>query len=167
MNQRNYTSALLFGVTAGLRSMTAPASLALAQQQLGAEKHWLLGNPRTVRVLTLLALGELVFDKLPFAPKRIAPAGLSGRLLSGAMCGAAVVDEDQAAGALLGMAGALASSFAGYAIRRSAGQASGVPDALVGLAEDGLAIGLGALAASMAFQGGEEAEFQAPRAHVA
>jgi uncharacterized membrane protein len=165
MNQRTYTSALLLGVTAGLRTMTAPASLALAQQQPGAAKNWLLGSPRTARVLTILALGELIFDKLPFAPKRIAPAGLSGRVLSGAMCGAAVVDEHQATGALLGVAGALASSFAGYAIRKAAVRASGVPDALVALAEDGLAIGIGTVAASM----GSEAkgELRTPWAHVA
>lgn len=165
MNQRTYTSALLLGITAGLRSMTAPASLALAQQQPGAAKNWLLGSPRIARVLTILALGELVFDKLPFAPKRIAPAGLSGRLLSGAMCGAAVVDEDQASGALLGVAGALASSFAGYAMRKAAVRASGVPDALVAVAEDGLAIGLGTVAASMGSDA--KGELQAPLAHVA
>jgi uncharacterized membrane protein len=161
MNQRRYTSALLFGVTAGLRTMTAPASLALAQQQPGAAKNWLLGSPRAARVLTTLALGELVFDKMPFAPKRIAPAGLSARLLSGAMCGAAAVaGKDQTTGALLGIAGALASSFAGYAIRKGAGRASGVPDSLVGLAEDAVAIGLGMVAASMQIEG-EETAFQA------
>jgi uncharacterized membrane protein len=140
--------------------MTAPASLALAQQQPGAARNRLLGSPQAARVLTILALGELIFDKLPFAPKRIAPAGLSGRLLSGAMCGAAAAGADQTTGALLGIAGALASSFAGYAIRKSAGRASGVPDALVGLAEDAVAIGIGMVAASMQMQG-EEAEVQA------
>jgi uncharacterized membrane protein len=167
MNQRSFTSALLLGVTAGLRTMTAPASLALAQQQPGAERIWLLGSPRAARILTTLALGELVFDKLPFAPSRIAPAGLSGRLLSGAMCGAAVVREDQVAGALLGIAGALTSSFAGYALRKRAWQASGIPDALIGLAEDGLAIGIGMVAATMADRGGKRGMFEVPSAHVA
>jgi len=149
MSQRSFTSALLFGVTAGLRTMTAPALLALAQQQPGGGKVWLLGSRRTSQVLTLLALGELVFDKLPFAPSRLSPGGLSGRLLAGAMCGAAVVSEDQRAGALLGAAGALAGSFAGYGLRKSAGKASGVPDALVALVEDGVAIGIGVVAAKM------------------
>jgi uncharacterized membrane protein len=165
MNQRSFTSALLLGVTAGLRTMTAPASLALAQQRPGARRIRLLGDPRTAQVLTCLAVGELIFDKLPFAPSRIALAGLSGRLLSGAMCGAAVVQEDQAAGALLGMAGALASSFAGYALRKQAGKASGLPDALIALAEDGLAVGLGLVAATMA--DGGEGRFEMPRTRVA
>lgn len=166
MNQRTYNSALLFGVTAGLRSMAAPASLALAQQQPGAARNWLLASPRTARVLTMLALGELIFDKLPLAPKRIAPGPLSARLLVGGICGAAA-SKDQASGALLGIAGALAGSFAGYAIRKGVEQASGTPDALVGLAEDGLAIGMGMLAASLQMEDEEEAEFQARRAEVA
>lgn len=166
MNQRSFISALLLGVTAGLRTMTAPASLALAQQEPGARKIRLLGDPRTSRVLTYLALGELIFDKLPFAPSRIAPAGLSGRMLSGAMCGAAVAQEDQAAGALLGMAGALASSFAGYSLRKRAGKASGLPDPLIALAEDGLAVGLGLVAATMADHGGK-GRLEMPRARVA
>jgi uncharacterized membrane protein len=167
MNQRTFTSALLFGVTAGLRTMTGPALLALAQQQPGGGRIWLLASPRTARVLTALALGELVFDKLPFVPNRIAPGSLAGRLLSGGMCGAAVVSENQAAGALLGIAGALVSSFAGYALRKSAVQASGVPDALIGFAEDGVAIGLGMVAATMESQRDEEGEFRVPRLKAA
>jgi uncharacterized membrane protein len=166
MNQRSFNSALLFGVTAGLRSMTAPALLALGQQQAGARRIWLLSNPRTARVLIGLAVGELVLDKLPFAPNRISPGALSGRLLSGAMCGAAVAREDQQAGALLGIAGALVSSFAGYAIRKSAVRASGLPDALVALAEDVLAIGTGMAAAAMESEGGAK-EFELARERVA
>lgn len=155
MNQRTFNSALLFGVTAGLRSMTAPALLSQTARRPGSRRHWLLASPQTARVLTTMAVGELVFDKLPFAPKRIAPAGLSGRLLSGAMCGAAVMREDERAGALLGMAGALVSSFAGYAIRMGVGRASRLPDALIGLMEDGLAIGIGMAAVSMESNEGE------------
>jgi uncharacterized membrane protein len=158
MNKRSFTSALLLGVTAGLRTMTAPASLALAQQQHGAKPVRFLGGPRAARVLTALAVGELVFDKLPFAPNRIAPAGLSGRLLSGAVCGAAVAAEDEAAGALLGVAGALASSFAGYYLRGRVGRASGVPDALIGLAEDTVAIGVGLIATSLESPSAESAD---------
>ena len=166
MNQRSFTSALLLGVTAGLRTMTAPAALALSQQQPGADRNWPLGSPRTARVVTTLAVGELVFDKLPFAPKRISPAALSGRLLSGAMCGAAVAREDQAAGALLGIAGALASSFAGYFLRKRGGRASGLPDALIALAEDGLAMGIGMVAASLERQSLER-KFEGRSARVA
>jgi len=154
MNQRAFNSALLLGVTAGLRSMTAPASLALAQQQkFEHERLWPLGSRRVAQVLTMLAIGEMVFDKLPFAPNRIAPGVLTGRVLSGAMCGAAVSRRDQKAGALLGMAGALAGSFAGYFIRKAAGRTSGLPDAVIALAEDALAMGIGAVAVNPEMRG--------------
>jgi uncharacterized membrane protein len=167
MNQRSFNSALLFGVTAGLRSMTAPALLALAQQQPGKQRHWLMADRRVARALTTMAVGELVFDKLPFAPNRIAPAGLSARMLIGAMCGAAASRDDEKAGALVGMAGALVSSFVGYALRKGIGRASRVPDALVALAEDGVAIAIGMTAAA-GMNGEEEAiHFREPTAHVA
>jgi uncharacterized membrane protein len=166
MNQRSFNSALLFGVSAGLRSMTAPALLALAEQEKGADRHWLLADPRTGRVLSTMAVGEMIFDKLPFAPNRIAPAGLSARLLSGAMCGAAVAREDETGGALLGIAGALVSSFAGFAIRKGARRVSGLPDLLVALVEDGLAVGIGLAAATM--QSPEETlRFRKPSRRVA
>jgi uncharacterized membrane protein len=166
MNQRSFNSALLFGVSAGLRSMTAPALLALAEQEKGADRHWLLADPRTGRVLSTMAVGEMIFDKLPFAPNRIAPAGLSARLLSGAMCGAAVAREDETGGALLGIAGALVSSFAGFAIRKGARRVSGLPNLLVALVEDGLAVGIGLAAATM--QSPEETlRFRKPSRRVA
>jgi uncharacterized membrane protein len=95
-----------------------------------------------------MAVGELVFDKLPFVPSRISPASLSARLLIGAMCGAAVSRDDESGGALLGIAGALMSSFAGYWIRKGVDRVSGIPDALTGLMEDGVAIGIGMAATS-------------------
>lgn len=166
MNQRTFNSALLLGVTAGLRSMMAPALLSLAAQRPGSQRNWLLASPRTASVLATLAVGELVVDKLPFTPSRISPALLSGRLLSGAMCGAAVAREDETGGALLGIAGALAGSFAGYLIRKGLGRASRVPDALLGLAEDGVALAVGTAAASMESDE-QRAAYEVPSAHVA
>jgi uncharacterized membrane protein len=154
MNQRSFNSALLLGVTAGLRSMTAPAALALAQQQkFGRESVWPLNSPRVGRVLMAMAVGEMILDKLPFAPNRIAPGVLTGRLLSGAMCGAAVSRDDQKNGALLGVVGALAGSFAGYFLRKGAVKASGLPDAVIALAEDALAVAVGWVAVNPAAHG--------------
>jgi hypothetical protein len=74
--------------------------------------------------------------------------------------------DDERAGALLGIAGALVSSFAGYAIRKGIGRASRLPDALIALVEDGLAIGIGLAAANM--QSGEaESVVDMRSAHVA
>jgi len=88
-------------------------------------------------------------------------------MLIGAMCGAAASRDDEKAGALVGMAGALVSSFVGYALRKGIGRASRVPDALVALAEDGVAIAIGMTAAA-GMNGEEEAiHFREPTAHVA
>ena len=84
--------ALLIGVVAGLRSLTAPAVVAWA-----AFLHWInlshtwaswVGHLVTVIVFTLLAAGELVVDKLPKTPPRIAPPSFAARIISGAFSGA-------------------------------------------------------------------------------
>ena len=75
-----YVLAFLIGVVAGLRSMTAPAVVSWA-----ARLGWLhledtglafLGYAFTPWVLSVLAIGELIADKLPKTPSRKAPAGV-------------------------------------------------------------------------------------------
>lgn len=149
MNQREFTLSLLFGAVAGLRALMAPAALAMAQQRRPhGSAHWLAAPP-VERTLAAMAAGELLYDKLPIAASRLSPPLLSGRLLAGAMCGAASAQLDQRAGAVVGAAGALAAGYAGYHLRKRAGAATGVPDAIIGVAEDAIAIGLATLAANM------------------
>ncbi|HXA88128.1 MAG TPA: DUF4126 domain-containing protein, partial [Mycobacterium sp.] len=69
--------ALLIGVIAGLRSLTAPAVVSWAAflgwiNLHGTWASW-MGNIITVIILSLLAVGELVNDKLPKTPARTAP----------------------------------------------------------------------------------------------
>jgi len=102
-----------------------------------------LESTTTARALAACAVGELIADKLPFMPARIAPTSLVTRAALGAACGAALYCKDRRSpvrGALLGIGGALAASFAGYYLRRSATQ-RGVPDLAAALVEDGVAIG--------------------------
>jgi len=94
---------------AGLRSLTAPAVVAW-----GAHLGWLnlhgsplafIGSTTAVAILSVLAIGELIADKLPMIPKRTAPAPLMGRVVTGGFCGAclcAAVGKSLLAGALLG-----------------------------------------------------------------
>lgn len=146
-----YSRAAALGVIAGLRSMGAPAlvsahfartpSPALTESPLG----W-LGMPKTAGVFRLLALGEMAGDKLPITPPRIVPAPLIARGVSGGVSAAAlcVAEGKRAeAGAVIGIAAALASSFGFYHLRRWAGQAGKVPDPVLGAAEDALAYGVG------------------------
>ncbi|HEX9003873.1 MAG TPA: DUF4126 domain-containing protein, partial [Blastocatellia bacterium] len=63
-----YLLALLIGIVAGLRAMTAPALVSWAAYLgwINLNGTWLafLGNAWTHWILTLLALGELVTDQL-------------------------------------------------------------------------------------------------------
>src|ERR1044071_10492452 len=85
--------AFLIGLCAGLRSLTPPAAVAWAVY-LGwltlARPLSLVGAVPAVVILTLLAVGEIMFDKLPNAPNRTAPPGLIGRIVTGGFTGACV-----------------------------------------------------------------------------
>jgi uncharacterized membrane protein len=139
--------AFLIGVIAGLRTMTAPAIVAWA-----AHRHWLnlhntpvalMGSTAAVAVFTVLAFGELVVDKLPSTPNRTRVLGLLGRGLLGSLSGAAVAasgSQSIALGVVLGAAGAIAGAFAGYEFRTRLVRALKVPDFVIALLEDGVAI---------------------------
>ncbi len=138
------------GVVAGMRSLSAPA---LLSQRLSQDTEVTVGRIEQVlaskvgaRTLAVLALGELVADKLPQTPARIAPPSLVIRLLSGAFVGASVARRDKRpvlGPALIGAAGALASSFAFYTLRKFATQRLRVPNVVAGLLEDALTAAIG------------------------
>jgi len=144
------TLVVLLGVVAGLRSMTAPAVVCW-----GAHLGWLnlahspvsfLSSKISLVVFTILALGELVGDKLPKTPSRITAFPLAARFVSGALCGAALVITAGiwiVAGIVAGGIGALIGSFAGYHVRRAITVRGGVPALPVALLEDLVAIGGG------------------------
>jgi len=141
-------SAFLIGVIAGLRTMTAPAFVAWAARlgRLGLDGTPLsfLGLPVTAWVFTALALGELVADKLPSTPSRTKPGPFVGRIVSGAMCGAAIsagTGSPLALGAVLGAIGAVAGTLGGYNARVRLVPALKVPDSVVALVEDLVAVG--------------------------
>lgn len=137
----------LIGCVAGLRSMMAPAIVAAAAYLRwihleGTSLSW-LDTMAALCVLTLFAIGELVYDKLPVARPRTEPMGLITRAVTGGLSGAALAlsgGRGVAAGALLGAAGAVAAAFAGYVIRRGLVQQTKLPDFVVAVVEDLLAI---------------------------
>ncbi|HEY2823271.1 MAG TPA: DUF4126 family protein [Candidatus Acidoferrum sp.] len=152
----NHPHVLLFvfliGVVTGLRSLTGPAVTSWA-----AHLGWLslIGTPMrfmssiiTVTIFTLLAVVELVADQLPSTPARTAPVGLSARVLMGALCGATVAvagGEAIALGIVLGVVGAIVGTYGGYQARTRLVKALGVPDVVIAVAEDVVAIGGGLL----------------------
>jgi uncharacterized membrane protein len=141
--------AFLIGCLAGLRSLTPPAATALASW-LG----WLklqsplsyIGSIPAVVILGLLALVELVVDKLPKTPSRTAPPGLIARIVTGGLCGACLTSSggplDKAVlGALVGAAGGIVGCFGGYQARKRLVSALRIPDIYIALLEDLIAIG--------------------------
>jgi len=85
--------AFLIGFFAGLCSLTAPAATAWAVY-LGWLKFKrslvLIGSLPAVVIFTLLAIVELVADKLPQTPSRTSPPGLIARIVMGGLAGACV-----------------------------------------------------------------------------
>ena len=140
--------ALSIGVASGLRSLTAPAAVAWA-----AHLNWLnlsntslafMGSTAAAAVFTVLALVELVADKLPSTPSRTKPPGLIARFVFGGLCGSGLAAggmQSIALGSVLGAAGGLAGAFAGYKARTGLVHASKFPDIVIALIEDAVAIG--------------------------
>jgi uncharacterized membrane protein len=125
--------AALAGLACSMRSTAGPALLAARGQISG-----------TPRIAVLIAAGgELVADKLPFAGDRIAPPAVGARVASGAYTGRAVAG---APGALAAAVSAAAGSYATWRLRRWVGRRTGLPDPLVAVAEDAVALGAAALA---------------------
>jgi uncharacterized membrane protein len=141
-----YVLAFLIGAVAGLRSMTAPAAVSWAARLgwLHLENTWLafLGFAATPYIVSALAIGELIADKLPKTPSRTAPPGFIGRVVSGALCGAALGATSQAliGGLLAGVLGAVAGTMGGYEFRSRLVRATGGKDLPIALLEDAIAI---------------------------
>ncbi len=138
--------AFLIGLFAGLRSLTAPAAVSWAVYLgwLRLERPLsLIGSLPAVVILTLLALGELVADKLPRTPNRTAPLGLIARVVTGGLTGACVAaggGQSALVGALLGVLGGVVGCFAGYQARTRLVKTLGTRDIYVALVEDFVAV---------------------------
>jgi uncharacterized membrane protein len=136
----------LIGLFAGLRSLTAPAVTAWAVHlgRLTLERPLsVIGSVPSVEIFTVLAIVELVVDKLPSAPNRTAPGGLIARILTGGLTGACVAAgaaQGLLAGAVLGAVGGVVGCFGGFEARRKLVKALGTRDFYVAVVEDLVAI---------------------------
>jgi uncharacterized membrane protein len=143
------------GFVAGLRSLTAPAAISWA-----AHLGWLnlqgsplafMGSTAAVAILSVLALAEYVADVLPRTPRRTRPGSLVGRVLMGGLAAACLsvsANQPWLAASVLGGLGAVSGTFVGYGVRRGIVINLRVRDAIVGILEDLVAIGLAYLIVS-------------------
>jgi len=142
--------AFLLGVVAGLRAMLAPTVvswfarygvLAVASTPLA-----FMGFKYTPIILTVLAVGELINDKLPKTPSRKAPPSFIARIVSGALTGATIgaAGNSLVLGLILGAVGAVAGTLGGAEARARLAAVLGrdLPAALV---EDVVAIAIAVL----------------------
>jgi Predicted membrane protein len=144
--------AFLLGVVGGFRAMTP---LALVSWCANAGLLDLQGKPLAFMsskyaayIFTVLAIAELINDKLPKTPSRKTPPAFVTRIVSGCLVGATI---GSAAGMLVlglicGAVGAVAGTFGGAAMRAKLASAFG-RDLPAALLEDvlGIVIGLFAL----------------------
>ena len=139
--------AFSIGMIAGLRSLTAPAAVAWA-----AHRGWLnlhgtslsfMGSTAAVAIFTILAVVELVADQLPSTPARTKPPGLIARIVLGGLSGAALAlagGSSVALGCVLGAIGGVLGAFAGYQARTGLVRALKVPDLVIAVLEDIVAV---------------------------
>jgi uncharacterized membrane protein len=154
-----YLLCLLIGGVSGLRSLTGIAMITILAQRGWPHLGWLhlggtglsfLTKPTAMYIFVLLAIGELIADKLPVVPPRIQPGPLAARFLLGAFCGSALA---VAAGmpwifpAAIGGVCAVLGAYAGYWLRHSI-TSHGIKDLPVALLEDATAILLALFAVS-------------------
>jgi uncharacterized membrane protein len=133
----------LLGVVTGMRSMTAMAVLCwfAYRGDLSLDGTWASWAAKLVTaiIFSVLALGELVADKLPKTPNRTAPGPLLARIVLGGLVGAIVaagLNGSEFEGVILGVGGALIGAFGGFLVRREIVLRLGCKDWPVALVED-------------------------------
>jgi uncharacterized membrane protein len=147
--------AVAIGVIAGLRALTAPATVSwIAHFQpfslAGSHLSW-MGSIIAVVIFTIAALAEIVNDKLPKTPPRTAPPSIVIRMVMGALAAAtlgAAAGGSIALTAILGAVGALIGTFGGYQFRTKLVAALKCPDFVIALLEDVIAVAGGLFIAS-------------------
>ena len=136
-------TALFLGFASGLRAFT-PLALscwiaAWGWMPLGGTRLGFLGTNIGALIVSVLAVGELIGDKLPMTPGRTTAGPLGARVVTGALAGTALsigAGQPWLIGLISGAAGSVAGAFAGFYARRFLVVRMGVRDIFVAIAED-------------------------------
>jgi len=144
-------SSFLTGTASGLRALIGLAGVSWAAHlgYLHLEHTWLafLAYAFTPYILTLIAIGELVNDKLPNTPSRLIPPQFITRIVTGALCGIAIgmSGNQSILGLIAGIIGAVAGTLGGAKGRSYLAKLFGRDPPAAAL-EDLVALGITALA---------------------
>lgn len=138
-----------FGALTGIRSMSGLALIGRGLRE-GSRPAGRIGRADrvltskvTVTLLTALAAGEVVADKLPFMPSRTDAAPLFGRAVLGALVGSlagAYYGDSRIVGACVGGLSAVGSAFLFTRLRKRLDAQTGLPDWAMGGLEDAVVI---------------------------
>lgn len=106
-----------------------------------------MGSTGAVWAVTILALAEIINDKLPKTPSRKAPGPFIARIVLGGFSGAAigVSSGSMTTAAIAGAVGAVVGTLGGYEFRAGLVRATGGKDLPIALLEDVIAVGGAAL----------------------
>jgi uncharacterized membrane protein len=146
-----FINAFLAGTASGLRALIGLAAVSWAAHFgiLPLDHTWLafLGYRFTPYILTLMEIGELVNDKLPKTPSRLAPPGFIARIVASALCGLAIgfSGHGMIIGLVAGIIGTVAGTFGGAKARSLLARRFG-SDLPAALLEDAVAVGISAFA---------------------
>jgi uncharacterized membrane protein len=146
-----FINAFLIGIASGLRALIGLAAVSWAVHFgiLPLGHTWLafLGYAFTPYILTLMAIGELVNDKLPKTPSRLIPPQFITRIVTSALCGLAIglSGDGVIIGLAAGIIGAVAGTFGGAKARSLLAKTFG-RDLPAALLEDAVALGIAAFA---------------------
>ncbi len=137
--------AFLIGVIAGLRALMAPTIVSwgagLGWFSLAGSSLNFMSFAVTRYILSFLALGELINDKLPKTPSRKVPPQFIARIVTGAFSGAVLgASRNSLVGGLVaGAIGAVVGTLGGSAVRTELAKLAG-RDLPVAFLEDLIAI---------------------------
>lgn len=143
----------MLGAATGMRTFTPMAVLCwfayAGYVPLDGTWAFWVASLATAIVFTVLAVAELVGDKLPRTPDRTSTGPLLARLVFGGLIGgivAASLNGSGMEGVILGVGGALVGAFGGHLVRREIVERSGGKDWPVAVAEDLVTVGFAVLA---------------------
>lgn len=145
MKIRSLLSSALIGAVASARSMTPMATIAAARLagRSTTGQLVLLDRPLFKFGALLMGIGELFGDKMKSAPDRTVVLGLTARVASAGIAGAALAPEGQEpAGAALAVATAVPLAYLTLARRKQA--MARIGQTRSGLIEDALIVAAGA-----------------------
>lgn len=141
--------AFLVGFATGLRTFTPLALICWVAVwgwlPLGSSRLHFLGSVTGATIVSILAVIELIGDKLPRTPSRTSTGPLCARILIASFAAAALaagMGQSWIAGIMCGALASVIGAFAGFRYRASITKKVALPDWIFAVAEDAATVGL-------------------------